>query len=472
MHIYASRIESAQDFFDTFRNRLADGLIGPDFYRPVQSLSIALDYALWGLNPFGYQLQTMLVFATVVLLLYAATRRLLGSNAWLGPSVAALFFALHPALLNVLPTPCRRADLWMPAFLLAAVVVLPEAKDRRRAMRLWAAAILVMLSAASKDVGVIGLAIVYFHQLTLGTSGGALGRIRRAWVATLPTLVTVGIYLINRSIVLEGFGGYPPKHQLTYPLRLQSFGASALRDLLCPHLFLPQTCLPAGWGQLHVALAAALMLSALCLLFVIVGSLSTWPQRRRVAVLVCLGIVWLLPSTVLLGAMLWYGPWYIVIPTVGLAMLVGAVSQGIISLLRGGWLEKTLAPAPAVCVVALLVLALYVSPLFVYYPEWTYATKALRQTLSQIDEKMKDAQPGDVVSVFCTPYVVSHGDARRPPLRFVATIMIRGIRCYLWIKYPEAKTRVIGQFVRLSPIRRIVRHTTAPIIVRVITPEY
>ena len=39
--ILTSRVQSVGDLLDTFRTPLGDGLVHADFYRPVQSLSIA-----------------------------------------------------------------------------------------------------------------------------------------------------------------------------------------------------------------------------------------------------------------------------------------------------------------------------------------------------------------------------------------------------------------------------------------------
>src|SRR5439155_23733708 len=46
---------------DLFRNHSAH-------YRPVQTLSLMVDYALWGLNPFGYHLTNVLLHLGCVLL--------------------------------------------------------------------------------------------------------------------------------------------------------------------------------------------------------------------------------------------------------------------------------------------------------------------------------------------------------------------------------------------------------------------
>jgi len=65
------------------------------FYRPVVMVSLALDYALWGLRPFGFHLTNVLLHAANSILAFAVLRRVSRSNEV--AFVAALLFAVHPA---------------------------------------------------------------------------------------------------------------------------------------------------------------------------------------------------------------------------------------------------------------------------------------------------------------------------------------------------------------------------------------
>ena len=63
--------------------------------RPLYWLTLAVDHALWGLNPFGFHLSNLLLHLANVVLLERLARRLWPSGSPL-PRVAALLFALHP----------------------------------------------------------------------------------------------------------------------------------------------------------------------------------------------------------------------------------------------------------------------------------------------------------------------------------------------------------------------------------------
>ncbi|GAM08953.1 transmembrane and TPR repeat-containing protein 4 [Geobacter sp. OR-1] len=75
-------------------------------YFPVRDLSLALDYRIWGENPFGFHLTSVVIFALcgiAVYLLAHSLHRLESSAATgsenhssLAPLAVALFFAVHP----------------------------------------------------------------------------------------------------------------------------------------------------------------------------------------------------------------------------------------------------------------------------------------------------------------------------------------------------------------------------------------
>src|SRR6266478_3278489 len=77
--------------------------MGP--YQPLSWLTLALDYVVWGMNPFGYHLTSLMLHAATAAAFFFLARELLsiasGSGkeqaaVWVGAAVSALVFALHP----------------------------------------------------------------------------------------------------------------------------------------------------------------------------------------------------------------------------------------------------------------------------------------------------------------------------------------------------------------------------------------
>lgn len=134
-----------------------------DFNRPVHLASLMLDATIWGLNPFGYHLTSILLHAANVVLVWLVVRALLaGADSEprvphpLVPIVAALFFAVHPVVTEAVCEPTFREDLLAATFTLAAVVLAArhapgQGGDVRRGL---ACAACCLLAVASKESGV------------------------------------------------------------------------------------------------------------------------------------------------------------------------------------------------------------------------------------------------------------------------------------------------------------------------------
>ena len=89
-----------------------------NYWRPVFSLSLALDYSVWGLNPFGFHLTNVLLHTFNTLLLCGLARK------WLSPTGAvltSLFFALHPIQTHAVNVISTRGDLLATFFALLSL---------------------------------------------------------------------------------------------------------------------------------------------------------------------------------------------------------------------------------------------------------------------------------------------------------------------------------------------------------------
>ena len=88
-------------------------------YLPLHLVSYMVDYSVWGLNPFGYHLQSILLHALNSVLALVVVRRMLGSSAI--AFLAALFFAVHPSHVEAVAWISIRKDLLSTTFALLTV---------------------------------------------------------------------------------------------------------------------------------------------------------------------------------------------------------------------------------------------------------------------------------------------------------------------------------------------------------------
>jgi len=89
-------------------------------YLPLHLISYMVDYSIWGLNPFGFRVQSLLLAGMNTVLAFALTRRLFGSAAL--AIVAALLYAVHPSHVEAVAWLSIRKDLLSTFFLLLSVL--------------------------------------------------------------------------------------------------------------------------------------------------------------------------------------------------------------------------------------------------------------------------------------------------------------------------------------------------------------
>ena len=88
-------------------------------FLPLHLLSYLVDYSLWGLNPFGYHLQSVLLHALNAALVWTVVRRMFGGRAL--PLLSALFFAVSPAHVEAVAWISIRKDLLSTTFALLSL---------------------------------------------------------------------------------------------------------------------------------------------------------------------------------------------------------------------------------------------------------------------------------------------------------------------------------------------------------------
>ncbi|MFI5361723.1 MAG: tetratricopeptide repeat protein [Elusimicrobiota bacterium] len=158
-------------------------------YQPLSWLSYALDYRLWGMNPFGFHLTNVVLHAVNAALFCLLARVLLGASlpdaeeadVSLAAVLAALLFALHPLRAESVAWVSERRDVLSGFFYLLTVLLYLSARKtpdaasaRRREIASWSA---YALSLSSKGIGVslpITLLALDFYPLRRRLTGALL----------------------------------------------------------------------------------------------------------------------------------------------------------------------------------------------------------------------------------------------------------------------------------------------------------
>ena len=100
-------------------------------YQPLSWATLGLDYLIWGMDPFGYHLTSLILHAANAVIFYFLAARLLalalsaGREDFavrLGAAFAAVLFAVHPLRVESVAWATERRDVLSGLFFLAAII--------------------------------------------------------------------------------------------------------------------------------------------------------------------------------------------------------------------------------------------------------------------------------------------------------------------------------------------------------------
>ena len=177
------------------------------FYRPVANLSYAVDYWVWGLNPFGYHLTNVFLHGFAAALVVVTVRSMTVSSRT--GLLTGILFAIHPLSVDTVPAITRRQDILLTVFGLLTLWLFVESlrQEDSRWLRLGAA-VAYVLALLSKETAIVLGPLVFLWALLQGPS---LRQPRVYWRAVRDVLPLAGVavvYLLVRVTVLGGIGGY------------------------------------------------------------------------------------------------------------------------------------------------------------------------------------------------------------------------------------------------------------------------
>jgi Tfp pilus assembly protein PilF len=195
---------------------------------PLNYVTYGLDYVVWGMNPLGYHLSSLLIHAANAILFYFVCLRLLRFampalatssqlQTRLAAGTSALLFSLHPLRVEVVAwTLGREIAVAGFFFLLTTLSYLKAAENESKGVRRWrwmgAAWILYAMSLLGKEAAMtlpFALLVVDFYPLRrLGDGQGTWfgSRVRRIWWEKIPFLVIAVAAGVRATLAKEQSG--------------------------------------------------------------------------------------------------------------------------------------------------------------------------------------------------------------------------------------------------------------------------
>ena len=320
-------------------------------YYPIRTLSFAVDYQLWGLNPTGFKLTNGLVHLANVLLVFWLILRLLrhpasagrSPGAWWDVSVATFsagIFAVHPAVVEPVVWVAGREELLMTLGALGCIHFHLTARrlgehdgKKRRALACYVGAALCCAAACLSNAvaAVIPLLIVAWDVLTL-----ARPKLWRILCGTSALWVISGATVVIKKLGAnpEGVAAQPGLFSVEWvTLVLNTYWVN-MRTLAWP------TNLAVSYSPLRPEglLAAEVILGAVA---IGLTGVLLWSLRRRKLILY--GLFWfglaLAPASQVMSHHVHHADRFLYLPLVGLVMAVAVWLKPLGNALRrrGQW---------------------------------------------------------------------------------------------------------------------------------------
>jgi hypothetical protein len=192
-----------REYLSAYADTPVAGSVG---IRPVGSASFALEYALWGLRPFGYHLTDAALHGLNTALVVWFVRTLRPRRPLLVATMAALAFALHPIGQATVPLMAARYDMLLCAFSLLTLIALLRWADEPSARRLAFVLSAASLALLSKETAIVLLPMAILTALWASLRGTVTPRAARRLIVLFVGVVL--LYAVYRTSLLSGIGGY------------------------------------------------------------------------------------------------------------------------------------------------------------------------------------------------------------------------------------------------------------------------
>lgn len=400
------------------------------FQRPLLGLSLAIDRALWGLEPAGYQLTSALLFAACGGALFALARSLAGPAAAVGPLAALAAFLVFPAHFEILPSPARRPDLLCILFLALAVRAGAAAARSGARGAAVASAAFVALAIASKETGYAAGPLLAGVAWACAPGAGR-ARLRHAFASWLPVVAAIAALLGLRLAVLGGIGTGRPVDPLAGLARVPGFALELAGRLMAPQTADAPLALPFAGLLLAAAVLAAAWEPA-----------RRSPGERPLRAWIAVAGLWIAACAAIYALGGIWQPWYLSVPGAGLALLTGALAEAAWRAARRPGGSRLAASALGLLLALLVGRHAAESALFRRYDEWERAAEIQNRFLRELAARLESAADGARIELARpTPWVRTPG--KGPKLSGAAVMRADGIQAWAELAHPERRVRVV-----------------------------
>jgi len=305
------------------------------YYRPLTSLTFAVDYFFWKANPFGYNLTNVLLHGWIGMLFFIFLRKMLNHD--LATLLSVLLYTVHTIHTEAVTYIASRGDLLGAIFILLTLLAFRN-RHLKRALVFYGLGLFckesVLLTPAYLLILEMSFTKTRPRVSSRGTSAEAVdglvaARPKEILKRLAPFAATAVLFLVFRKYVSPVPLGPPTNDWHEASLRFLSMGPpflSYLEALVAPAAF--KFCLAVDFVKRFSDPKVFLTL------FIIFLLLTGWfvALRRRGAAFFGLSffLVSLLPSLQIVHFQPEWAEHYLHLPAIGLAVLFGSLAKTIL----------------------------------------------------------------------------------------------------------------------------------------------
>lgn len=235
------------------------------FFRPVSTMLYAIEIALFGGRPFGYNLVHVLVHALNAVLVWIVVRQLTREDGGdeLTPLAAALLFAIYPLHPNAVIFSASFATIFGAVFFLGSFAAYQRFRDQGSRLAWVASVVLFLLALGSYEAAAVLPGVIAAYDHLLGRR-----RLGQALAGYLPFFGVLGLYLLFRrwlfGVTIGGYDEYSQRLLAPQIRRMAEDLATSIHQLHFPLYDRP----PSAWA-----------IVASCAVFV-AGPILLWFLRK------------------------------------------------------------------------------------------------------------------------------------------------------------------------------------------------
>jgi tetratricopeptide (TPR) repeat protein len=208
-----SYITKSNDLF--FKgHRIQDLGAGEISYRPVVTLTYFLDYAIWGLNPFGYHLTNLVIHLASAVLLYLFIFLILKDV--IVAFFSGVIFSIHPINIEAVNVISYREDLLIVLFMLLSFIAFIYYKKQRYLKKIFLYYLSILffgLALFSKEMALTLPVLIILYDFYFEFNGSIKKILANLKSRYFGFIVLIIIYLYVNFVLFAN----PEETKISYP---------------------------------------------------------------------------------------------------------------------------------------------------------------------------------------------------------------------------------------------------------------